>query len=231
MIIYFLIGVPVFIVLLTVTGRLEKRMVWPYGTPEAQPQFRDGSGYATQRVGEALEAGFSFFGWSADLKGPRYQISYGLMASPERDCFAVIGVGKVLSVRIRGTWIFTRATDGKVIYTTDNQACVEVDASRRWRGQLVRARTFTELLQRHRALLRDYAVMVQPFAVGREIDEFRTIREEHHHAMSREGLIVFTDGAAVHWRYTFWGALKFAALSYSIGLVRALTFGRIPRVA
>ncbi len=220
-----------FFVLQAVVARLEKRMVWPYGSPEAHPQFLDASGYGARWVGDALKAGFSFLGWSPDLKGARYQVSYAFSAAPERDCFAIIGVGTILSMPLRGTWIFTRATDGRVFYTTDNQSCVEIDVSRRWRSQLVRASTFPELLQRHRDLLRDFSVTAQPFGAGREAEEFRSLREERYQLMSRQGLIAFTDGSATHWRYTFWGAVKLAALNYSIGLLRAITYGRIPRSA
>jgi hypothetical protein len=229
---YIVIGIiGFFFVFQAVVARLEKRIVWPYGTPEAQPQFSDASGYGARWVGDALKAGFSFLGWSPDLKGARYRISYALLVSPERDCFVIIGIGTILSMALRGTWIYTRAADGRVFYATDNQSCVEIDVSRCWRSQLARANTFPELLQRHRDLLRDRGVDAQPFSAGREAEEFRSVREEHYEAMSRRGLIAFTDRSATHWRYTFWGALKFAALSYSIGLLRGMTYGRIPRSA
>lgn len=229
---YILIGIPAFlIVLLTVTARVEKRMVWPYGNPEPQPQFPDSSGYAVQWVGEAVRGGFSFFGWSPDLKGPRYRVSYALLCSPERDCFVIIGVGTILSMTLQGTWIYTRATDGRVFYTTDNQSCVEIDVARRWRSQLAQVRTFTELLQRHKDLLRDSRVTAQPFAAGREAEEFRSAREERYQTMSRQGFIAFTDASAAHWRYTYWGAFKWASLNYSLGLLRGVTGGRIPKCA
>ena len=206
-------------------------MVWPYGSPAAQPQFSDASGYGARWVSEALKEGFSFLGWSPDLKGPRYQVSYALLASPERDCFVIIGVGTIMGIVLRGTWIYTRAVDGRVFYSTDNQSCVEIDVSRRWRSQLVRANTFPGLLQRHRDLLRDRGVTVQPFSAGREAEDFRSVREDRYRSMSRQGLIAFTDVSATHWRYTFWGAFKLAALNYSIGLLRAVSYGRIPRSA
>ncbi len=220
-----------FFVLLAVTARLEKRMVWPYGKPEAQPQFPDSSGYGARWVDDSLKAGFSFLGWSPDLKGPRYRVTYALLTSPERDCFVIIGVGTILGMALRGTWIYTRAKDGRVFYTTDNQSCVEIDVARRWRSQLVRVATFPELLQRHRELLRDRGVTAEPFTPGREAEEFRSIREDRYQAMFRRGLISFTDSSATHWRYTYWGAVKLAALNYSIGLLRGATHGRIPRSA
>src|SRR5262249_5156303 len=110
-------------------------------------------------------------------------------------------------------------------------ACIEIDVSRRWRSQLARARTFSELLQRHRDLLGSRGISARPFTAGREIDEFRSEREERYQSMSRQGLLAFTDPSATHWRYTFRGALKLATLNYSIGLLRALTSGQIPKCA
>lgn len=228
--IYLLIVLPaVLVILVTLVARVEKRMVWPYGKPEAQPQFPDASGYGDRWVSDARGEGFSFLGWSPDLKGPRYQVSYALLASPERDCFVIIGVGTIVGMAIRGTWVYTRATDGRVFYSTDNQSCVEIDVSGRWRSQLVRASAFPELLQRHRDLLRDRGVTAQPFSAGREAEDFRSMREDHYRTMSNQGLIAFTDVSATHWRYTVWGAFKVAILNFSIGLLRAVSFGRIPR--
>ncbi|MCC6698709.1 MAG: hypothetical protein IT365_24000 [Candidatus Hydrogenedentes bacterium] len=232
MFIYFLLGLPVLLVgMIAVVGRLEKRMVWPYGPPQEHPPFPDASGYAIRWANEALKAGFTFLGWAPDLKGPRYQISYAFLTSPERDCFVIIGVGTIMAMPLRGTWIYTCTADGRAFYTTDNQSCIEIDVSRRWQSQLARASTFSELLQHHRSLLLDSRVSVQRFTPGREIEEFKRVREEHYRWMSRQGLIAFTDNAAARWRYTWWGSLKVAALNYSIGMLRAVTFGRIPRRA
>jgi hypothetical protein len=233
MLFYLLVGIPVFLmVLLAVVARLEKRMVWPYSEPEPQPQSPDISGYyGTQWLGEALNLGFSFLGWASDRKGPQYKINYALLVSQQRDCFVIIGIGTIFNMTLRGTWIYTRVGDDKLFYSTDNQSCVEIDVSRQWRSQLAPVRTFPDLLQRHRDWLASRGVVVKPFTPGREAEEFRRVREEHFQAMSRNGLISFTDPSATHWRYTFWGGLKLAALNFSIGLLRAITFGRIPRTA
>ena len=232
MLIFFLFGFPVLLVgMIAVVGRLEKRMVWPYGAPQERPPFADASGYAIRWANDALKAGFTFLGWAPDTKGPRYRISYAFLTSPERDCLVIIGVGSIMALTLRGTWIYTCAADGRTIYTTDNQSCVEIDVSRRWQSQLARASTFTELLQQHRALLLDSRISVKRFNPGMEIEEFRRVREEHYRWMSRQGLIAFTDNSATHWRYSWWGSLKLAALNYSIGMLRAVTFGRIPRSA
>jgi len=229
---YILIGILAFwLVLLATIARFEKRLVWPYGEPEAQAQFPDSTGYADRWVNDALNAGFTFLGWCPDLKGPNYRLCYGLLVSPERDCFVIIGVGNILTMPLRGTWIYTRSAEGRVFYTTDNQSCIEIDITRRWRSQLAPASTFARLLQRHRDLLRASRITSQPFTPGREAQEFKGMRTEHFESMSRKGLIAFTDHTGMYWRYTYWGALKLAVLNYSIGMLRGVTQGRIPRSA
>jgi hypothetical protein len=199
--------------------------------PEAQPQFPDTSGYATRWVNEAARAGCLFFGWSGDLKGPKYQVTYGMLCSPGRDCFVIIGVGKVFGMPVRGTSIYTRAIDGRVFYTTDHQSGVDIDLTRSWRGQLTEAQTFTGLWNYHQNLLRDLNVIPQPFLSGREIAEYKTLREERFQAMARRGLIAFTDASASYWRYTSLGALKWTAVNYTIGMLRGFSGGRTPRCA
>jgi len=214
---------------LTAVARLEKRMVWPYGNPEGQPQFSDTSGYSARWMADALKAGFFLLGWAPDLKGPRYKVSYALMISPQRDCFVAIGFGTVFNTPIAGTWVYTFAMDGRMFYSADNQSCIETDVSRNWRSQLVKTFTFTGLLQRHRDLLKHRGVPIRAFTAGREIEELKGLRKEHFQLLLHQGLITFTDVSATHWRYTLRGALKRVVLDYSIGLLRAITFGRIPR--
>lgn len=212
-------------------ARLEKRLVWPYGPPESEPQFDDLTGFGDRWVSDAHDAGFSLLGWSADLKGPRYRVSYAMMTAPDGDCFVIIAVGHVFGIPLRGACIYTFATDGRVFYTTNEQAGVEFDLLRQWRGQLTRAKTFVKLLKRHQDLICDLVVNPCPLNSGRELDDFRSIREEHFTRMSRHGLITFVDDSGCRWHYTFRGALKLAAWSYTIGLLRAVTLGRVPRVA
>src|SRR5581483_8264293 len=153
-----------------VIARWEKRMVWPYGSPEAEPQFPDPSGYGKRWVRNAFEAGFTFYGWCPDLKGPRYRVSYGLLAPPSGDCFVVVGVGTIFSLQLRGTWIYSRTIDGQVFYTTDHQSCVEIDPARRWRNQLTKTDNFPALLKSHRETVRARGIAIQPFDTGHEVE-------------------------------------------------------------
>ena len=45
------------------------------------------------------------------------------------------------------------------------------------------------------------------------------------------GNVSFTDALATHFHFTFWGAARTATWSYLVGMLRALTGGRIPRTA
>ncbi|GMV90559.1 MAG: hypothetical protein AMXMBFR82_03370 [Candidatus Hydrogenedentota bacterium] len=226
------IVLPIVLVLgIAVVGRLEKRLVWPYGPMQERPPYPDASGYSIRWVREALQLGFVFLGWAPDAKGEKYKLTYGLLVSPERDCFVIVGVGTIMGISMRGTWIYSVDRDGRAIYTTDNQSAIEVDVTRLWKSRLVRAKSFTDLLQRHREMLRFSGFDAYRFTPGQEIAEFHRARQAHYEYLAKRGLIAYTDDTATCWQYTMWGALKFAALNYTIGMVRAVTFGRVLRLA
>lgn len=152
--VFILIAILVFPVVLTaVLARIEKRLVWAYGSLEDKPQFDDVEGYGQRWVGDALKEGFHFLGWAPDLKGRIYQVCYAFLISPNRDHLIIVGMGSVLRIKVRGTWIYTIAANNKAICSTDNQACVHIDGARDWRTQLVSTNTFAGLLQSHKDLV------------------------------------------------------------------------------
>jgi hypothetical protein len=141
----FLCMVVFFLVFLTIVFRLEKRMVWPYSDPEAQPPFSLPHGYAQPWVSDAVSAGFKLFGWSRDLKGATYRVAYAMLVSPDRSTFAVVGEGSILNMKLAGTWLHTPTSDGRSFYTTDKQAGVQIDLSRDWTNQLCEEASFQRL--------------------------------------------------------------------------------------
>jgi len=228
---YVAVGLPLFfIVLTTIVGRIEKRMVWPYGPPQPHPQFPDASGFLARKMNDAFNAGFGLLGWCADQKGANYKMSYGMMISPERDCFVIIGVGTILNMNVRGVTIYSCANDGKVIYSTDHQSAVEFDMSRLWRSQLVPDSTFPKLLNNHRETVKHLGFVSKSFTVGRELEEFKAVREERFRRMAKQGFIAFLPGSPNEWRYTTLGAFKQVFLNYWIGTARSLTAGNYPKV-
>lgn len=229
---YMLLGIfAILIVIQTIVGRAEKRMVWPYGTPTVAPQFPDETGYGMQSVLAAGHLGFILLGWAPDMKGPKYRMTYALMVSPARDSFIVIGIGSIFGMNLRGTWIHTPSVDGRSFCTTDNQSCVEVDPSRSWFSQLRPGRPFPELWKAHQEWTALQRVSPVSFSPSREMDEFRQIRENHFAALAGKRFLAYTDAQRTHWRYTLFGAFILAIMSYTIGLVRAVTGGRLPRTA
>lgn len=228
-----IIGLPVgTVVLIAATAMIEKRMLWPYGSPERTPQFPTASEeYRARWTSDVIGLDFKFLGWCPDIKGPQYKVTYGFFISPEHDCLAIIGVGAIMNMQLRGTWIYTRGQDGRAFFTTDSQPAADIDVSRRWRCQLAFVKDFAVLLEKHRASLRELDLIVSPFTPDRELEEFRKMREEHFRAMSDEGFVTFTDESRIHWRYSFSGALKWSVMNLGIGFLRAITFGGWPRVA
>lgn len=217
--------------LLIIVFRLEKRMVWPYGGLQPQPHFDDPTGYARRWVDDAVRAGFSLLGWTRDLKGETYRVTYAMLVSPDRTTFAVIGVGSILQMRLQGTWLHTPSADGRSFYSTDNQSGVQIDISRHWTNQLVLVPSFSAFWLRHRSGIQELRALPGFFSSGRELDELRSLREEHFRSMERAGLIRYIDGSANQFQFTLHGAAATAIWSYFLGLVRAITSGRFPRNA
>jgi len=206
-------------------------MVWPYGSLGAAPSYDDPSGYGIRWVNEAVERGFTLLGWAPDVKGAMYKVNYAMLVSKERDVFAVIGVGAMLQMRLAATWLHTPTSDGRSFYSTDKQVGVQIDLTKNWTNQLVPGDSFGQLLESHREWVRASGVVPRGLTRGREVEEFRAMREAHYRTMERAGLIGYTDGTASYFKFTLSGAAKTAIWSYFLGMSRQLTTGRFPRNA
>ena len=211
--------------------RIEKYKIWPYGQPQDDPHYPDPTGYGARRLSEAVEVGFSFLGWVPDIKGKQYQTTYAMLISPDQTCFVLIGIGKVLRMPVQGTWMYTATTDNRVFYSVDHQSCVETDLSGTWFNQLCTAREFGHLWDKHRTWIERRNVVVRPFTEGREIEEFRAIRNERITKLWNLGLITFVESSSEQWRYTTRAAMKLAYRSYAVALLRGITGGRFPKTA
>jgi hypothetical protein len=231
--VYFWLGLVAFwSVVLTIIFRAEKRMVWPFG--ELQPVLPpkcDPTGYGSRWVNDAAQAGWKMLGWSRDIKFIKYNIYYALMISPDQSTCAVIGTGQMGPMVLKATWLYTPTADGRTLYTTDNQTGVTIDLSGNWRNQLVFAPNFGALYLQHQAWLHSANAMPRKFTAGREMSDLRAVRDEHFNAMERAGLIFFTDPAHQYFNFTLLGAAKSAPWGYLVGLSRALSRGRFPKVA
>jgi hypothetical protein len=207
-IIVFIVLPVFFIVLITVTGRFEKRLVWQYGNLGTLPPYPDVSAYARKWTDEALACGFILLGWALDPRAPNYRQNYALLVSPERDCFVVVCSGTIFNLKSQSVSIYTPTQNGKVYYTTANQNGAQIDLLGHWMGQLTVVNTFQALLRNHRNLLRDKGVLTQPFNQGRELEEFKRLRVERYETMARHGLITFMDGMETSWHFTLWGGIE-----------------------
>ena len=227
--VYFIGGLSVFfIIMLTVVARLEKRLVWQYGELEAQCRYPDPTGYLERTAAGAQWAQFSLIGCTYNTK-PKYLLNYGLFVSQERDSFAVICVGTIINLPYRSTTLFTRTMDGKVYCTTDNQNGAQIDLLGHWMSQLAPVPTFPQLVERHRSLLQERSATVQLFTEGREMDEFRMLCVERYRNMQQRGIIAYVDGSETSCQFTLFGAFRYAMLNYTLGMLRKITNGRVPR--
>lgn len=230
--IMYLIGMIFFVFfLLTALKMWERRMVWPYGKPDPTAKFKDAASYGARWVSDAIQEGFHYLGLASDLKGKMYRIKYAMLASPERDCIVIIGMGTLLGKKLEGTWIHSPVANGRSYYTTDNQAGVEIDITGSWKSQMVPSFSFAGLWKKHRAWIQSNALAPYFLRAGQELDDFRRMREDHFRKLRNSGLIEFTDGSFTYWRYTLIGALKSSIYNFFIGLCRTVSFGRFPRTA
>jgi hypothetical protein len=140
-------------------------------------------------------------------------------------------VGSILQIPLAATWLYTATSDGRCYYSTDVQSGVLIDLSHHWTNQLVPAASFLTLLQEHQDWIKMNAVVSRPLTSGREIAEFRTLRQEHYRAMERTGLIRFSDASVEYFRFTLTGAARTATWGYFLGMARQLSRGRFPRSA
>ena len=220
------------VVLIAIVARLEKRMVWAYGELQPQPHFADTTGYGAAWVNEAIQNGFTFLGWAPDLKGEKYKVTYALLISPQKDCLAVIGIGYIFGIPLRGTWLHTLSSDGQHSwYSTDNQACVEIDISGWRKSQLALSKSFTDLWKKHQEWTAKKGVKQNGFKPFENLEVFRQFRENHFREMATRKLICYCNPEQTHWRYAWFGAIKLSFLNQAIGWLRAFSFGRFPKSA
>ncbi|HMP83507.1 MAG TPA: hypothetical protein PKA41_12475 [Verrucomicrobiota bacterium] len=209
-----------------VAAYVERRMVWPYSTPEPVSQIPTESRYLMRQVSEALQSSFRLLGRARDLKGERYAVDYYFLVSPQQDTLAIVGVGTIMRIPVNGTWLFSRGDNGAAFYSVNNQSCAEFDLSGLWKDQILFDAGFQKLYEAHFAWLQKTGATVVPFTSGRELDELRQVRFQRVEAMRRKGLVRSTDADAEHWQYTLLGAIKCGFGTYFVGLFRHLKAGK-----
>ena len=218
-----------FFLLLVFVACWERRLIWPYGIPEPGPRFGDPKGYGFQKVMEATQNQFVCFGWSPDVKGPRYQVSYAMLISPDRNYFVIVGTGTVVGFSATATCLYSRGQDDRLYFTTDHQNSAEIDISGLQKCQLALEGSFVGLWRRHVEWLQRDGIVIQPFDVGAEVDCFHRLRAMRCTQMLDRGLIGFADPSNIWWTYRLIGAVRYATTAIVVGFVRAVTLGRLPR--
>ena len=216
-------------IVLTLTFRLERRLVWAFSDLQPEAPYPDSSDYSATQINLATQAGFKFLGWASDLKGAKYRVSYAMLVSPERDVFAIVGVGAIVKIPVAATSLITAASNGRIYYSTDRQSGVQIDLTHYSTNQLAPGTNFRELLEQHRKWVGKNQIVPRPFTAGREVDELRSLRRQQYHGMEQAGLIGYIDASAQSFRYTLSGAARTAIWGYFTGMTRALSQGRFPR--
>ncbi len=216
----------------------EKRMVWPYG-PVIKEQINARNmkaceddkinNYVVSFISDALEKGFEYLGCFNDAKGGKYKIVYHTLISPDKYTLAIIGGGKIIGMRVWGTWLFSKSDNEHGYYTVDNQSGIEKDLTKLWRDQLVFTDDFTTLYEKHRDWIQKSAPSLMTYQDSNELEEHRRMRRYRFDYMEKQGLIRYLDIDKEYWKYTLLGAIKFSLLSLVIGTYRHRRQGKYPR--
>ena len=210
-----------FIVVITLTAAVEKRLVWPY-VPEALAPLESLpplNAYAHVAGSAATEMGFHWIGAFGDGKGKLYKLRYNFFLSPERDILALVGNGTMASVPTQSTWLYSLREDGRAVATVDSQSAVETDLTGLTNSALAAGVGFYALVMAHRR--RTASCAVQPFSLTDPLGELRAFRQSRTERLCVLGEASFLDATRTGWRYTAKGAARLAVRQYFMGLRRS----------
>jgi hypothetical protein len=219
-----------------IAALFEKRIVWPYGPirkDEAEIERlsssddREISNYIIRFINDAAQEGFEYLGYCNDIKGSKYKIVYHFLVSPDKYTLAIIGGGKILWMRVWGTWLFSKFYDETCYYSVDNQSGIETDMSKLWHDQLIFCKDFATLYKKHQNWIKENTSALKTYSRGNELNEHHTARIYRVDYMERLGYIKYLDSNKEYWKYTLRGAIKLSLYGIIVGLFRHIKAGKI----
>ncbi len=222
----------VFLPIIIVTARLERRLTWPYvpldpargpkralfepesggGTPAVAPSGPHLlPGPYTQQVDRAARrAGFRHLGVFADGKGKLYKVRYDFHLAPDRRTLAMTGVGTIAGIPLQAIILYTRMSDGSLLATLNQQNACEFDLAGIRREMLIPNATFEALLERHLTRLDEGFADPLPYSEDDPLGDHRRILTGRIEELERLGAAGFLDPSRNAWRYTLSGAASLA---------------------
>lgn len=196
-----------------IAALLERRRVRNY-EPVAEDEAAPISEYARWVEHAAGRLGYDRLGVFRDAKGKIYNVRYDFWASPGRDVIAYCGVGTMLGIPVKATWLFTPLSDGRCLMTTDHSAAMESDLSGMTEMALVANADFDELLARHRKRVDEAPLPSGAFSKADPFGGFNAFRRSRVERLIERGQARFLDDEQDAWKYTVRGALAVATNTY-----------------
>jgi hypothetical protein len=230
----FLIGMPLLLVALTfVVALSEKHLVWPFApvtsatlavrpggagrtNPYAPPgtdQPISSAEYVEVTNRKAANAGFRPLGTFDDCRGKLYRLRYHLWLSSDRLVLANVGSGLLAGISLSGTWLLTRLSDGRCLYTVDEAKRGDSDPSGLTLQEVVTNADFEELLDRHRQRMAIAEQAPQPYSDSDPLGDYRSYRLFQTQRLVERGFARFLDADCSAWKHTFRGAVFVAIRS------------------
>lgn len=213
------------LVFITLVAALEKRMLWPYVSPDSVgPEFFPlPNSYASTVAAAAGEAGFTWLGAYAHGAGKLYKVRYDFYLAPERDVLAVVGAGTMASIAVQMTSLITLLDDGRSLVTVDHQNGIETDLAGLAQDALVVGLGFAGQLAAHRTRLAAVASGAIFMDGPDPLAALRAFRQRRVDRLVALGYVGYLDADRAWWRYSPKGAIALAFRQYFKGLYRAMT--------
>ncbi len=213
------------LVFITLVAALEKRMLWPYVSPDslAPEFFPPPNSYAHTVAAAAGEAGFTWMGAYAHGAGKLYKVRYDFYLAPERDVLAVVGTGTMASIAVQSTSLTTLLEEGRSLVTVDHQNVAETDLAGMAQDALVAGLGFAGQLAAHRKRLAAVASAAILMDGPDPLAALRAFRQRRVDRLVTLGYAGYLDTDRAWWRYSPKGAALLAFRQYFKGLYRAAT--------
>jgi hypothetical protein len=227
-----------------VVGLWEKRMVWPYvpledpvvlTTPAkfdpANPYAVSGGGaqqimQPTEQAAKANVAaqslGFRYLGAYRHGGGAVYKVRYDFWVSGEHEVLVIVGGGTMASIPLDNTWLFTQLAEGPMLVTITAHNAGEYDLSGLTSEVLVRKAGLAQAIHAHLGRMKLQSSPALNYSDAPLSDHFQ-FRKSWSEQLERKGLVRFVDPARNVWKYTLWGAVRFAVRANLVNTGRMLS--------
>jgi len=186
----------------------ESRLDWPYSEPKPPRPDDTLDPYTLRQLTGARGLQFRILGWSNDIKGPQYKIDYLFLVAPGADTLAIVGVGKLFGMSLKGIWLISIGENDTGFISVNSPSCSEVDVTGRWKDQLVLDADFADLYNSHCAWLNKMGVLLLPFSPGAELDLYRQAKQRRVELLIQAGVARRVGPDPTRWKYTFAGAVR-----------------------